>query len=59
MPIKIDMEKMVMGKPMMDNMVLGSADESVKIHTLKLSDGTTKSFDTKKWGVSLHHGNGF
>ena len=43
---------MVLGKPMMQAMQLGKADRSVKIHTLKLSDGTSKSFDTGKWGVT-------
>jgi hypothetical protein len=59
MPIDLSMEDMVLGKPMIQAMQLGKADRTVKVHTLKLSDGTSKSFDTGKWGITIHHGNGF
>lgn len=59
MPIDFSMENMVLGKPMLEAMVLGKEDRTVKAHVLKLSDGTTKTIDTQKWGITIHHGNGF
>ena len=49
------MTSMFEGKPMNDDMVL-EKESTTKIHVMKLSDGTTQTFETG-WLISLHYGN--
>lgn len=57
-PIMFKMEGMMMGKPMIQDMVL-EKDKTTKIHVMKLSDGTVETFDTDSWIVSLHAANSY
>ena len=56
-PIKFSMISMFEGKPMVDDMVL-EKESTTKIHVMKLSDGTTQTFETG-WLIALHHGNSY
>jgi len=44
-PVMFKMERMIEGRPMIDDMVL-EQDKTTKIHVMKLSDGSIETFDT-------------
>jgi len=57
LPILLSTVGMMEGKPMIKDMIL--QDDTTLIHVMKLSDGTTQTFDSKLWFISFHNGNAY